>query len=176
MVFGKQKGFTDLPHADRVLHDFGQRCEAVLDASFAGREGAGAAGGLGFAVCALGGKLLPGASFILDAMKLTQEAGSFDWIITGEGRTDSQTLLGKGPAIVARLARDAGVPVILLSGAVEHHPSLDAAFDGCFSVQSAPVSLDYAMRNAGPLLEAASRQLGALFASALQAGTKRADN
>jgi glycerate kinase len=174
MVFGKQKGFADLAHADAVLREFGQRCEALLGASFAGREGAGAAGGLGFAVCALGGKLLPGARFILDAMKLTRQAADFDWIITGEGRTDSQTLLGKGPAIVAQLARDAGVPVILLSGAVDHHPSLDAAFDGCFSVQSAPVSLDYAMRNAGPLLETASRQLAALFASALRSGMKGA--
>jgi glycerate kinase len=176
VVFGKQKGFEDLPHADRVLRDFGKRCESFLGTQFADREGAGAAGGLGFAVCALGGKLLPGARFILDAMRLTQEVSEFDWVITGEGRTDSQTLLGKGPAIVARLARDAGIPVILLSGAVEHHPRLDAAFDGCFSVQSAPVSLDYAMRNAGPLLEAASRQLAALFTSALRAGLKKSGN
>jgi glycerate kinase len=173
MVFGKQKGFEDLPHADRLLRDFGERCESFLGSQFAGREGAGAAGGLGFAVCALGGELLPGARFILDAMRLTQQVSQFDWVITGEGRTDSQTLLGKGPAIVARIARDAGIPVILLSGAVEHHPRLDAAFDGCFSVQSAPVSLDYAMRNAGPLLEAASRQLAALFTSAFVAASKK---
>jgi glycerate kinase len=173
MIFGGQKGFEDLPAADVVLSNFGKQCEAFLDSSFAETEGAGAAGGLGFALCALGGKLLPGASFILEALRLKQELAHFDWIITGEGRSDRQTLLGKGPALVARLARDAGVPVTLLSGAIEHGPDLEAGFDGCFSVQSAPVTLDYAMRNAGMLLEAASRQLATLFASAISAGVNK---
>jgi glycerate kinase len=100
-------------------------------------------------------------------LRLAESAASFDWIITGEGRSDKQTVLGKGPALVARLARDSGVPVTLLSGAVEYDATLEAAFDGCFSIQSGPVTLDYAMRNAGPLLEAASRQLTAMFASVL---------
>ncbi len=167
MIFGAQKGFADLQHADGVLHDFSRQCTALLQTDFADIEGAGAAGGLGYGICMLGGKLRPGASFILDALRLTQGKIGYDWIITGEGRSDRQTLLGKGPALVAQLARRNGIPVTLLSGAIEYDSSLDAAFDGCFSVQSGPVTLQYAMDNAGDLLENASRQLAALFGRAL---------
>jgi len=90
-----------------------------------------------------------------------------DWVITGEGRSDRQTLLGKGPAEVARLARESRIPVTLLSGAVDLDPALEAVFDaGCFSIQPGPVSLDYAMANAGQLLERAGGQVGALFVKA----------
>jgi glycerate kinase len=167
MIFGAQKGFADLRHADGVLQDFSRQCAALLQKDFADIAGAGAAGGLGYGICMLGGKLLPGASFILDALRLTQGTIEYDWIITGEGRSDRQTLLGKGPALVAQLARRNGIPVTLLSGAIEYDPSLDAAFDGCFSVQSGPVTLEHAMANAGVLLESASRQLALLFGRAL---------
>jgi hypothetical protein len=63
--------------------------------------------------------------------------------------------------MVARLARDSGIPVTLLSGAVEFDPALEAAFDGCFSIQPGPVSLDYA-------------QCDALECRAAVAGTARA--
>ena len=165
-VFGAQKGVTDLAAADALLGAFGQRICAVLEqdeAQMSALPGAGAAGGLGFAVRALGGTLQPGARFILDALGLYDPAVRFNWVITGEGRSDGQTLLGKGPAIVAELARGRGIPVSLLSGAIEDDDSLFALFDGCFSVQAAPVSLQYAMANAGPLLRTAAFNLTRLF-------------
>jgi glycerate kinase len=165
MIFGAQKGFDDLEYADRILRDFGRRCETLLNAGLTELEGAGAAGGIGFGLCSIGGELVQGGAFILDALRLTQDVDLYDWIITGEGRSDRQTLLGKGPALVARVARERGVPVTLLSGAIEYDESLEAAFDGCFSVQAGPVSLDYAMCNAGDLLEAAGRQLATMFAA-----------
>jgi glycerate kinase len=166
-VFGAQKGVADLDRADRLLAQYASRVQAWLpNADFANVDGAGAAGGLGFGLRVLGGTLQPGAKFILDALQLPHTAGAFDWIITGEGRSDRQTLLGKGPALVSQLARRHGVPVTLLSGAVDHGTALDAAFDGCFSVQSAPVSLEFAMRNAGDLLETAAYQLAKVFATA----------
>lgn len=166
-VFGAQKGLADLDQANRLLEQYAGQVEAFVDADFANVGGAGAAGGLGFGLCVLGGTLQPGAAFILDALGLTRAAGAFDWIITGEGRSDRQTLLGKGPALVAQLARRHGVPVTLLSGAIDHGAALDAAFDGCFSVQSAPASLEFAMRNAGNLLETAAYQLAKVFATAI---------
>ena len=166
MVFGGQKGFGDLARADAVLAHFARCCTELLGEDLSSAAGAGAAGGLGFAVSVLGGSLRPGAQFVLEAHRLTPGAVDYDWIITGEGRSDGQTLLGKGPAMVARLARDSGIPVTLLSGAVEFDPALEAAFDGCFSIQPGPVSLDYAMRNAGMLLERAGRQVAALFEKA----------
>lgn len=167
MVFGAQKGFADLARADAVLAHFADCCAALLDEDRRTAAGSGAAGGLGFAVALLGGVLRPGAEFVLEAHRLTAGAVDYDWIITGEGRSDRQTLLGKGPAVVARLARDSGIPVTLLSGAVDPDPALEAAFDGgCFSIQPGPVSLDYAMAHAAPLLERAGRQVAALFGQA----------
>ena len=166
MVFGGQKGYGDLAQADAVLAHFARVCTELLGEDLSGAAGAGAAGGLGFAVSVLKGSLRPGAQFVLEAHRLVPGAVDYDWIITGEGRSDGQTLLGKGPAMVARLARDSGIPVTLLSGAVEFDPALEAAFDGCFSIQPGPVSLDYAMRNAQVLLERAGRQVAALFSKA----------
>jgi glycerate kinase len=166
MVFGQQKGFDDLSRADAVLAHFAGCCTHLLEHDLSGTAGAGAAGGLGFAVAVLGGTLLPGAQFVLEAHRLIPGAVDYDWVITGEGRSDRQTLLGKGPAMVARLARDSGIPVTLLSGAVEFDQELEAAFDGCFSIQPGPVSLDYAMRNAEILLQRTGRQVALLFIKA----------
>jgi glycerate kinase len=166
MVFGQQKGFEDLAQADAVLAHFAACCSKLLERDLSATAGAGAAGGLGFAMAVLGGTLRPGAEFVLEAHRLAAGAVDYDWIITGEGRSDRQTLLGKGPAMVARLARDSGIPVTLLSGAVEFDQELEAAFDGCFSIQPGPVSLDYAMRNAEILLQRAGRQVAALFIKA----------
>lgn len=166
MVFGAQKGFVNLLQADANQAQFAEQCANLLGHDFSGTAGAGAAGGLGFAVCALGGTLLPGADFVLAAHRLTPGPVDYDWIITGEGRSDQQTLLGKGPVMIGRLARDNKIPVTLLSGAVDFNAELEATFDGCFSIQPGPVSLDYAMRNAEVLLQQTARQVAALFIKA----------
>jgi glycerate kinase len=164
-VFGAQKGIADLDAADRCVAAFAAQVAACTQEDCASLPGAGAAGGLGYAVRVAGGVLQPGAAFILDALGLQADAMPFDWIITGEGRSDAQTLLDKGPAIVAGRGRACGIPVTLLSGAVEQDIALFERFDGCFSVQSAPVTLAYAMQHAAPLLEAAAFNLGKMFAA-----------
>jgi len=170
-VFGAQKGVTDLEAAERALCRFAEQLTVLLNEDFSHAAGSGAAGGLGFAVRALGGSLRPGAEFILDTLGLNGTAMDFDWVITGEGRSDAQTLLGKVPTTIARLARARGIPVTLLSGAIEAGSALSGAFDGCFSVLPAPVSLDYAMQHAGPLLQDAAFNLARLFASLPAAAT-----
>lgn len=165
-TFGAQKGVTDLAGADRRLAAFAAKLSALQERDWSGEAGAGAAGGLGYAVRALGGCLQPGAAFILDALGLDGATMAFDWVITGEGRSDVQTLLGKGPAIVAALAREHGIPVTLLSGAIECDAALFAAFDGCVSVQAAPVPLAWAMAHGGALLEDAANNLARLFVAA----------
>lgn len=164
-VFGEQKGVTDLEAADRALRRFADQLTVLVKGDFTHAAGSGAAGGLGYAVLALGGTLQPGAEFILDTLGLNDTAMDFDWVITGEGRSDAQTLLGKVPATIARLARARGIPVTLLSGAIEPGIASSGAFDGCFSVLPAPVSLEYAMQHAGPLLHDAAFNLARLFAS-----------
>jgi glycerate kinase len=166
-VFGAQKGVPDLHAADRAIAGFAEEITALTGIDHRAIDGAGAAGGLGFALRTLGATLQPGAQFILQALGLDQGGMEFDWVITGEGRSDGQTLLGKGPATIASLARRHGIPVTLLSGAIEDNPDLYAAFDGCFSVQAAPVALDYALEHAGALLEAAACNLGRLYGAVL---------
>jgi glycerate kinase len=162
-VFGPQKGVLDPASADACLMHFSRKCEAFTGKQCASLAGSGAAGGIGFALSLLGASLIPGAHFILDALGVTTTIADFDWVITGEGRSDHQTLLGKGPALVAELARKHGVPVTLLSGAIADDADLHAAFDGCFSIQSGPISLRDAIDNAGSLIETASQQLATLF-------------
>jgi len=174
-IFGRQKGFPDLDEADRVIGDFAALCESSLAKHVAQSAGAGAAGGLGFGLLLLGAEIISGAEFILEATGLTHSISGYDWVITGEGRSDRQTLLGKGPALVARLARCNRIPVSLLSGATEPVEELDMAFDGCFSLMSKPESLEYAMEHAGPLLENAGFRLARLFSAALRAGCAIAD-
>lgn len=174
-VFGRQKGFLKLDEADRVVSAFAALCEASLSQHAAHLPGAGAAGGLGFGLMLMGAQVVPGAQFILEAAGLSRSIDVYDWVIAGEGKSDGQTVLGKGPALLAKLARGNGVPVSLLSGAVETTEELDEAFDGCFSIMSGPESLQYAMENAGPLLENAGFRLARLFASALAAGVARSD-
>ena len=85
--------------------------------SVIGVPGAGAAGGAGAAVLALGGSLVPGIETILDITGFDEAVRETDLVITGEGRIDEQTAQGKAPAGVARRAKRFGIPVIAITGA-----------------------------------------------------------
>jgi glycerate kinase len=128
--------------------------------------GAGAAGGLAFALKLIGAEIMPGADFIFDTAKLNETMQHYDWVLTGEGQSDAQTLLGKAPALLAKRAREHQVPVSLLSGAIDSSPMLDETSDGCFSIMNRPESLRYAMDNAHALLEAKTFHAAKLFAAA----------
>jgi glycerate kinase len=84
------------------------------------REGAGAAGGLGFGLAVfLGASLEPGAQALFAALELERRVQAADWVVTGEGRLDAQSLLGKGPVELARLARAHGKKVVAFVGSSE---------------------------------------------------------
>ncbi len=168
-MFGGQKGHTDLDRADAVLGAAAALCEAAFGRRTQDRPGAGAAGGLGFALGLLGAELVSGADFLGRVAELDRRLQDCDWVLTGEGRSDAQTLMGKGPGYIAGRARAHGVPVTLLSGAVQGGEALDALFDGCFSIADGPLSLAQAIDRAGPLLEQASHRLARLYAG-LRAG------
>ena len=97
---------------------------AAVAAAATGRDrsrerGAGAAGGAGFGVLALlGGRLVSGAALVASAARLSEQVLTCDWVVTGEGRADAQTLRGKAPGAVAAAAREAGVPFALCCGQV----------------------------------------------------------
>jgi len=150
-VFGPQKGATPemvtkleagLAHFAKVASDsgFASDCE---------HKGDGAAGGMGFALRAfLHAEMCPGAALIAELVGLEDIIKDADLVITGEGRTDRQTLFGKLPAFVADLAAKHAVPTILCSGAVEDRAELQSRFHAVFDTVPSVMPLEEALANA----------------------------
>ncbi len=119
-VFGPQKGAD--PRTVEVLQarlkEWAEVLEAATGGSIAGLPGAGAAGGLGAALLALGGRRESGARVIADHTGLDQEIARADLLISGEGRLDEQSLHGKVVGSLAAAARERGLPVLVLAGQV----------------------------------------------------------
>ncbi|WP_329601643.1 glycerate kinase family protein [Paraburkholderia antibiotica] len=162
-VFGPQKGVKpeQVASIDAALARFADLFEAALGRSARTQPGAGAAGGLGFALHMLGAQFEPGAETVARQIGLDAALAGADWLITGEGRSDVQTLHGKAPFIACAHARAAGVPATLLSGAVDPAalPRLAEYFSGCFSPAPGPITLDVAIRDAARLLANEAEQL-----------------
>lgn len=124
-VFGPQKGLAHPAEHDRAMIAYSRLLDdaaaraGISAPHLAGVPGAGAAGGLGAAVLALGGQLVSGAEAILDLARFDEAATTADLVITGEGHMDAQTAHGKAPAIVAQRARRCGAPVIAIVGGRE---------------------------------------------------------
>src|SRR6185437_17167628 len=160
---GPQKGVSPerVGPLDAVLARFAALAEAALGRAARTLPGAGAAGGLGFALHLLGARFEPGAEVVASQVGLDAALESADWLITGEGRSDAQTLHGKAPFIACRHARAAGVPATLLSGAVDSAalPRLADYFSGCFSPAPGPITLEAAISDAARLLANEAEQL-----------------
>ncbi|MDX8044529.1 glycerate kinase [Gracilibacillus sp. S3-1-1] len=161
-VYGPQKGATpeQIPLYDQALHHFANLIEAQLTDNYQDIAGSGAAGGLGFAFLALGGKLQSGSGLIADIISLEQSIKTADLVFTGEGQSDEQTLYGKAPGFVAKVANKYQVPVILLSGSLGNNiDKLSNHFAGCFSIVNKPLSLAECMTNSKSLLREQSQQI-----------------
>jgi glycerate 2-kinase len=118
-VYGPQKGVTPelMEELDGSLARLAEVIAQDVGVEVAGLPGAGAAGGSGAGLVAfLGARLLPGAPLVVEAAGLDSALSGSDLVFGGEGRVDGQTVYGKGPMEVARRARQAGVPTILLAG------------------------------------------------------------
>lgn len=165
-VFGPQKGVTpeQVAPIDAALGHFADLLEAALGRRVRDEAGSGAAGGLGFALRMLGASFEPGAEVVARTIGLDEALDRADWLITGEGRSDVQTLHGKAPFIACRHAAAAGVPATLLSGAVDAAalPRLAEHFSGCFSPAPGPITLETAIRDAARLLANEAEQLARL--------------
>ncbi|MDR5833834.1 glycerate kinase [Caballeronia sp. LZ034LL] len=162
-IFGPQKGVTpeQIAPVDAALGHFADLLEPALGVAKRDAPGAGAAGGLGFALHMLGARFETGAEVVAREIGLDDALAGANWLITGEGRSDVQTLHGKAPFIACKHARAAGVPASLLSGAVDSAalPRLSEFFDGCFSPAPGPITLDTAIRDAARLLANEAEQL-----------------
>jgi glycerate 2-kinase len=125
-VFGPQKGASpeQIPRLDHDLEVYAEALERAIGHRVRDHKGAGAAGGIGFAPLALGAQRREGVGLVAEAVSLRAQIDGADLVLTGEGAIDAQTLSGKTPAGVARLARAADIPVIAFAGRVD--PSADA--------------------------------------------------
>ncbi len=120
-IFGAQKGVLkeEERRFDDAIAHFARLAETAIGRRAADSPGAGAAGGLGFALQLLGGAFHSGAEVVAGLIGLDAALADADWAITGEGRSDAQTLLRKAPIVVAEHARRHAVPVSLISGAID---------------------------------------------------------
>lgn len=129
-IFAPQKGATpdDVQLLDQGLHHLAQLYRQTTGLDIATLPGAGAAGGLGGALAAfLHADLRPGISLLLEANGFQDKIKGADLIITGEGRADRQTLMGKVPAGVLHEAVRAGIPIALIAGQIADEEELHAA-------------------------------------------------
>lgn len=120
-VYGPQKGVTEdmKKTLDEAMAHFARVTSETLENDYMNTPGAGAAGGLGYAFLAYtGAALTPGIELILDAVGLEEELSGADVVVTGEGRLDFQTAMGKAPVGVARLAKKYNAKVIAFAGSV----------------------------------------------------------
>lgn len=137
-IYGPQKGATPtmVGQLDAGLGQMARIIKKDLGLSVATVPGAGAAGGLGAGLMAfVGGKLRPGVDIVIDSIRLAERLKGCALVITGEGRMDGQTVFGKAPTGVARVARELGIPVIAIAGSLGKgaHAVLSAGIDVYFS-------------------------------------------
>ena len=149
-VFGPQKGADAvmIKRMDTSLASYAALCRKTFPNVDAEIPGTGAAGGLGFAFQTfLSASLEPGIQIVLDETRLRDDVKDADLVITGEGRLDGQTVMGKAPIGVAKLSKEYGKPVLAFSGCVTKDASAcnAAGIDAFFPILRSVVSLEEAM-------------------------------
>lgn len=161
-VYGPQKGLAahEIAPTDAVL----DAAAALLDPSGTHRDrpGAGAAGGTGFALFLLGAQQRSGADAVFELVGVDALLDRADVVVTGEGKLDAQTLQGKGPAEVARRARERGLPVAAVAGAITLDPAQlhEAGIGQAWDLTSRAGSSRRALENGEQLLIDVGRDLG----------------
>lgn len=153
-VFAPQKGAT--PKAVKMMDGWLSRYAALTEIAvgrdFSSHEGSGAAGGLGFALLAyLNASLCSGAQTVIEATSLDKKIKEADVLITGEGRLDFQSFMGKAPVEAARIAKKYGKTVIAFAGSVSDSVCQGeaSAIDAFFPIVGGPCTLAEAMDKEG---------------------------
>ena len=169
-IYGPQKGATEavVNELDEGLRHFAKVAFQDLSLDLQEIPGAGAAGGLGAAFAGfLQGKLESGAGLVLGKTALEERIREADLVITGEGKLDGQTSMGKAPAGVALIAAKYKVPVVALAGDVSEGTSNlhESGISAYFTIVGGPVDLESAMQPdaARENLRKAAEQIGRLL-------------
>lgn len=155
-VYGPQKGVQNFPWFEQRLAHLAQLAQRDLGLDAQEIPGAGAAGGLGFGLIVFaGGKLTSGFALVAAQVDLAARVQAADLVVTGEGKLDEQSLQGKGPGGVARLARAQGKKIVGVAGTIADSPALRAQFDLLLAIKPAHLALPEAMQRTGELIEQA---------------------
>ncbi len=168
-VFGPQKGATPemIVTLDNALSQY---ADVIAQSGITDRRhspGAGAAGGMGLGVMAfLNASLRSGIDIVMQTVNLADKLNGADLVITGEGRLDSQTLHGKTPMGVTRLANAQNIPVIAIAGCVSDDANvlLEHGMTAIFSITPRAMPLEDVLANAKHNLYTCSQNIAALYA------------
>ncbi len=167
-IFGPQKGATPemITRLDAALAHYAELIKRDLDLDVLDLAGGGAAGGMGTALFAFcGAELRQGIEIVTDALHLDRYVAEADLVITGEGRIDSQTVHGKVPVGVAKVAKRYNKPVIGIAGSltadvgVVHEHGIDAVFSVIYGI----CTLDDALKNAAENVRMTARNVAAVL-------------
>jgi glycerate kinase len=164
-VYGPQKGASadDVALLDTALAHWADVVAAAVGRDLRDLPGAGAAGGVGFALVAvLGATARPGADIVFELTRLREVLAGADLVITGEGSIDEQTLRGKAPAAVAALARGAGASVVGVAGRclIDRSALAAAGFGAVLTTTDEAGSVEASLADPGPALERIGRRIG----------------
>lgn len=149
-TYGPQKGATEeiVQKLDKGLINYAEVIKRQYNKDISFVEGSGAAGGLGGGFIGfLNAELKPGTDIIFEKINIEEKIQNTDLIITGEGKLDFQTVMGKAPIGVSKIAKKHNVPVIALAGAVTDDALVghDHGITSMFSIMDSPMSLNDAM-------------------------------
>lgn len=156
-IFGPQKGATpaQVQLLDQALANFADVSAQLLGFDKRDEAGSGAAGGLGFAAKSyLNAEFKAGVEVVAELNQLAHKISSADWVITGEGKFDQQTLNGKTVLGVSRVAKMKNVPVIVIAGTLgEGYQALyEHGVTAAFSLTNGPITLEQACEQAAELI------------------------
>jgi glycerate kinase len=166
-VFGRQKGATadDIETLERALTRLADVIEKESGSDFRHETGAAAAGGLGFGLMAFcDAKIRAGFDLVAESIGLESKMRDSDVVITGEGSLDRQTLEGKTPAGVARVARQFGKGVFAIVGRASPDTEVRQIFDAVYELSRPGTSDQQAIKHAAELLQERARELAKTLA------------
>jgi glycerate kinase len=161
-VFGPQKGAADdkIDNLERALAKLADVVSKEFGVDYRDEPGTGAAGGLGFGLMSFcGARIQPGFDVVAEAVRLESKMKDVDLVITGEGSLDRQTLEGKTPAGVARLARKLGKRVFAIAGRRDENRQVRELFDEVYELAEPGMSERENIKRAAELLRERAQEL-----------------
>ena len=174
-VYGPQKGATAemVEQLDAGLAHLARTVKEQLGRDIACLPGAGAAGGLAAgAVAFMNARLVPGIDAIMSQTRLAEAVADADWVVTGEGSFDEQSLRGKVVSGVTRVARAGGAMVVVCAGQVRLEPGRyrQAGIQAALACMEPGMELDYAIAHGAELLDCAARRFARDYLSEKETG------